>query len=829
MYRKHEFLTRCLERYGYRDTPGGFIDQWRPAELPGLQLPLTASCQHDKITETEIYLDYAGSALPTKTQLSQIFAHSSSHRVLGNPHSGGPAASRSLVAIEEAKQRVLKHLDATPGRFASLKDPPVFASLTERHVGYDILFTSGATEGLRLIAERFRWKGPCSSCQRQSIFFYAQNSHTSVVGMRNLAIKQGGRFVCRSWETISSMGADDFDQLVRPSGDQCTNCKMDEYPNLLAIPAECNFGGIRLDVAAIIQAARSAKTPWFSVVDIAKAASTSPVSLKQMDADFSVLSFYKLFGEPTGLGALIVKQSSINLVKGQGYYQGGGSVDIMLTNQNFCVTRSTGLNSLANGSVNFRGIQSLVYGFDELGRRGGMHRIHQHATCLARELTRRLETLQHGNGQRAIVLMGAWADPSQCDTAGPTVTLNILRDDGSFVGYNEVSKVASLYHPPIQFRTGCFCNPGACQDALKLNDDEVLENFHRTGHVCGDHIDLVEGKPTGAIRISFGKDSIWEDMDSFVTFVQNTFIDGSRSSSAAKSPNDQTKVEVTELYLFPIKSCAGQRVRRWKIEMPTGKLKHDREFSLVDTSGTAIRLQACPKMTTIKPTIDLETETMKICAPGMRDLIIQIGSKAQVCHNGNNAIKVCGNTCGGRLWGDHGVSDWFSDYLGLQCWLARFNPDGSFQLPHHEIHSSFVPRDGFANEQPLLLISENAVSLLNDVLKDQNQRPVGSRHFRPNMVVRVIGANDDHVEDQWDFITVTRNGLSFETKGSCARCAMVDFDPCSGKKGKTLRALAVYRRRKGQINFGVFLKAIETSGGDCQIGWIEEGDEILCR
>lgn len=227
---------------------------------------------------------------------------------------------------------------------------------------YDMIFTSGTTEGLRLIAERFPWKPQCSLCHHQSVFLYAQNSQTSVMGMRNLATKQGRRFICNSWNEITCMDVIDWDQQFGSGPwDSCTKCNVDDYPNLLVVPAECNFGGMRLDVAAIVQKTRRARTRWFTVlpvvVDTAKLASTGPISLKQIDADFAVMSFYKLFGEPTGLGALLVKQSSIHLLTGQGHYQGGGSVDLMLPKQDICIPRSGGLASLVHGTSNFRGIQ----------------------------------------------------------------------------------------------------------------------------------------------------------------------------------------------------------------------------------------------------------------------------------------------------------------------------------------------------------------------------------------------------------------------------------------------------------------------------------------
>eukprot|EP00951_Prasinocladus_malaysianus_P046885 scaffold648032_cov31-Prasinocladus_malaysianus.AAC.1 len=46
--------------------------------------------------------------------------------------------------------------------------------------------------------------------------------------------------------------------------------------------------------------------PWFTLVDAAKACGTHPPDLSQHPADFVVLSFYKIFGYPTGAAGLLV-------------------------------------------------------------------------------------------------------------------------------------------------------------------------------------------------------------------------------------------------------------------------------------------------------------------------------------------------------------------------------------------------------------------------------------------------------------------------------------------------------------------------------------------
>ena len=75
----------------------------------------------------------------------------------------------------------------------------------------------------------------------------------------------------------------------------------------------------------------------------------------------------------------------------------------------------------------------------------------------------------------------------------------------------------------IDLRTGCFCNTGDCQKHLGLTSDEMLSNFN-AGHVCGDQMDIIDGKPTGSVRISFGHMSSFEDAWTFLQFIQDCFL-----------------------------------------------------------------------------------------------------------------------------------------------------------------------------------------------------------------------------------------------------------------------------------------------------------------
>ena len=257
------------------------------------------------------------------------------------------------------------------------------------------------------------------------------------------------------------------------------------------------------------------------------------------------------------------------------------------------------------------------------------------------------------------------------------------------------------------------------------------------------------------------------------------------------------------------------KVKTWNMNRKTGALKYDREFALVDSSGSALRLNTYPKMGLIKPWIDLKAETLVVKTEGFPDLVINLESDNNT-NTLTKEVKVCGSSkCRGIVWGSHAVSQWFSSFLEVQCWLARaysdeFEDNNSvidhktrMSPPLNHINES---QRGFENESPILLITKSSVDLLNIVMQSQGSKPVDSRYFRPNFVV--TGKIHDNSEDLWTKVLIPRHCLTLSVTGPCARCAMVDIDPDSGTKGgKTLRALAEYRRNKGRINFGVFLSS----------------------
>ena len=56
-------------------------------------------------------------------------------------------------------------------------------------------------------------------------------------------------------------------------------------------------------------------------------------------------------------------------------------------------------------------------------------------------------------------------------------------------------------------------------------ENETVLFLFKAGHVCGDSVDLVDGQPTGSVRVSFGYMSTFEDCEKFLNFVATCFVE----------------------------------------------------------------------------------------------------------------------------------------------------------------------------------------------------------------------------------------------------------------------------------------------------------------
>lgn len=280
---------------------------------------------------------------------------------------------------------------------------------------YHVVFTAGATASLKTVAE-------CFDFGDDGEFVYTLDNHTSVLGMRSLV----------HCAQIRGIGQKELQTITSSQ----------EANSLLVFAGQCNFSGFKPATAAIV--ANYQLTGGYVCLDAASLAATSVLDLSQCRADFVCMSFYKMFGYPTGLGALLVSRRGADRLDKR--YYGGGTVKIALAaTTNWHRKRDKFHERFEDGTIPFLSIISLLSGFKTLSRliperngRSTMQRIQSHTFGLAKYLVDNLRLLRYTNG-RAVVKLYCDSGFIEERTQGGIVTFNLRNADGSFIGFAEVS------------------------------------------------------------------------------------------------------------------------------------------------------------------------------------------------------------------------------------------------------------------------------------------------------------------------------------------------------------------------------------------------------
>ncbi|KAF9128958.1 hypothetical protein BGW39_004610 [Mortierella sp. 14UC] len=669
-----------------------------------------------------VYLDHAGATLPSQHHLRQFTANLTAN-LYANPHSKSPSSQATSDRVDSARQKVLRHFKAaTNGE-------------------WDVIFTANATAGIKLVGDAFPWTRRSATSKdttRASRLTILREAHTSLVGLRGIAHDDNRGNI--DVETIRQCQLEQLletplnkgeiqmkhrrdhisTHTVHPSPPSSPNAStqhlvMDDSSNqpiynLFAYPAQCNFGGRRFPLSWPRQIKSRLDTPTqknLVLLDAASYVMTAELDLSDLvsSPDFVVVSFYKMFGFPTGLGAVIVKTELADKLKKS--YFGGGTVSAITSDESWQVYRTSLHGRYEDGTLNYLGIVALDLAFDSVQEiYGSYSAISLHVTSLHRLLYQSMKSLKHYNGTSLCDIYVESTDlgsdlVGNPEMYGPILNFNLKRSNGHWIGYGDVERLASM--KDIHVRTGGFCNPGSMQRWLDLSAEEVKKNLD-AGHVCWDDTDILNGKPTGSIRVSLGAMSTVDDVASFITFLEEYFTDASdpdaispsvdligeelEATSEDTSFNSSAPVQIDSVVIYPIKSCRGYKIPQgqpWPIA-PHGLL-YDREWMLVDeATGAALTQKRFPRMCMIRAEVLLSQNLMIVehsedPSPGT-NLSNRIKHSA-----GNNKLyisldemptevtksssTVCGDCTTVVHYTAPEINEWFTRFLGKPCRLAR--------------------------------------------------------------------------------------------------------------------------------------------------------------
>ena len=437
-----------------------------------------------------IYLDYTGGGLYADCQLRDHMEllH---NNVFGNPHSLNPTSQATTVLCEHARAFVLEYFNASPDE-------------------YTVIFTSNASNALKLVGEAYPFK-PGGQ------FLLLFDNHNSVNGIREFARAKGAT-VTYLPVIPPELRVDESHLLsfLELSGDG------DHH--LFAYPAQSNFTGVQHPLEWIEEAhARG----WDVLVDCAAFVPTNRLDLSKWHPDFVPISFYKMFGYPTGAGCLLARKSA--LVKLQRPWFAGGTIWGISVQGDGHVMLEDG-EAFEDGTINYLSLPAIEIGLKYINTIG-IDIIHERVMCLASWLLDNLLATRHSNGTPLVQVYG----PHDCHLRGGTIALNFLNPDGTIVDERIVEQRASK--ELLSLRTGCFCNPGAGEVAFHLSKEklqsifkgdgkEILPKLYR-GHegITWDQFLANLGMQSGgAVRVSLGIATNFADVYRFMQFAE-TFLD----------------------------------------------------------------------------------------------------------------------------------------------------------------------------------------------------------------------------------------------------------------------------------------------------------------
>jgi molybdenum cofactor sulfurtransferase len=461
-----------LDRAGLREAEAAFLVANPSYRATAIVDELRAT-EYARLDERgDVYLDYTGGGLYAASQLTD---HMRLLRdtVYGNPHSVNPTSSDATVLVEQARAAVLRHFSADEGEYACI-------------------FTPNATGALRLVGEAYPF-GP------RDRFLATFDNHNSVNGIREFASAKGALTAYVPLEAPDLRVADGL--LERYLGEADTQAH-----NLFAYPAQSNFSGVKHPLEWIEAAQQRG---WDVIVDSAAFVPTGRLDLSVWKPDFVPISFYKMFGYPTGIGALIARRPALERLQ-RPWFSGGTVVAANV--QGELVVPLSGHALFEDGTVNYLGIPAVELGLRHL-ERIGVETIARRVRSLGTWLLDQLQRLRHSDGAPATCIYG----PTTWERRGATIAFNFLHPDGRVVDERFVDVVAAEHR--ISVRTGCFCNSGAGEIAFSLSRDTLIGAEFDDGMILDDYRERI-GMPTGgAVRVSLGLASNFADVHRFMRFA----------------------------------------------------------------------------------------------------------------------------------------------------------------------------------------------------------------------------------------------------------------------------------------------------------------------
>jgi len=273
-------------------------------------------------------------------------------------------------------------------------------------------------------------------------------------------------------------------------------------------------------------------------------------------------------------------------------------------------------------------------------------------------------------------------------------------------------------------------------------------------------------------------------------------------TSTDPAPADVTPV-ITDLYLYPVKSCRGIRVADAAL-WETGLLL-DRFWMVIDEDCQFVTQRNLPRLALIETA--LKFEQLRLKAPGMLQLDIPVGG---FDYSDERRVLV-------GLWSDMVpafvedpiVNEWFSRFLDRKLRLVRIDPDHR-RVCDRKWTGSREAITQFADGFPLLVLARASLADLNNRLVATGESPMTIDRFRPNIVIDGVEAyGEDHLE------TLVTADYALRLVKPCSRCRITQTNQQTAAVGnQPLDLLATYRNNPRADGLAFGMNAVVERGAD---------------
>lgn len=425
------------------------------------------------------YLDFTGGGLYAQSQLDAHHALLADH-VLGNPHSHNPTSLAATGLVEETRAAVHDFFNADPAE-------------------YDVIFTLNASHALKLVGESYPFgAGTC--------YLVSYDNHNSVNGIREFARRSGAQV---SYVPVRKPDLRLDADLIEHGLTHHAPCPH----KLFAYPAQSNFSGVQHPLEWV---ERAQSLGWDVLLDSAAFAPTNRLDLSVVTPDFVPLSFYKMFGYPTGVGALLVRHEALTKLRRPWF--AGGTITLASVQGEGWHHLSPGHEGFEDGTVDYLGLPAITIGLRHLAA-VGVDTVHERVTALADWTLEQMRSLRHSNGAPMFRIFG----PETTEGRGATIAFYLLDPNGAVYDVHRVERLAGEQR--ISIRTGCFCNPGDGEVAHEIEPTDMEECFAEptvpvTYAQCHDIIRDKTGKVPNTVRVSLGIASTFADVYRFMAFAE---------------------------------------------------------------------------------------------------------------------------------------------------------------------------------------------------------------------------------------------------------------------------------------------------------------------